>query len=68
MIWDKFIFDVKDGHRELYTWTSRDTYMTRQDILNIYTDTIRLECVKDQSDPISVECWYKEHAENFFFY
>jgi len=68
MIWDKFISDVKDGFDELYTGTSRDTYMTRQDILNIYNDTIRLEYVKDQSDPISVECWYKEHAESFFFY
>ena len=42
MIWDKFISDVKDGSGELYTGISRDTYMTRQDILHIYNDTIML--------------------------
>lgn len=67
MIWDKFISDVNDGLGELYTGTSRDTYMTRQVILNIYNDTIRLEYVKYQSNSINVECWYKEHADSFFF-
>ena len=42
--------------------------MTRQDILNIYNDMKRQEYVKDQCDPKSVECWYNECPENFFFY
>ena len=68
MIWDKFISDVKDGSGELYTGILHDTYMTKKDISNIYNDIIRLEYVKDQSDPKSVECWYKENPESFFFY
>jgi len=68
MIWDKFISDVKDGSGELYTGIPRDTYMTKKDISNIYNDIIRLEYAKDQSDPKSVECWYKENRESFFFY
>ena len=68
MIWDKFISDVKDGSGELYTGIPRDTYMTKKDISNIYKDIIRLEYVKDQSDPKRVECRYKGHRESFFFY
>jgi len=68
MIWEKFIFDVKDGSGELYTGIPRDKYMTKKDISNIYNDMIRLQYAKDQSDPKSVDCWYKENPESFFFY
>ena len=68
MIWDKFISDVKDGSGELYTGILRDTYMKKKDISNIYNDIIRLEYVKDQSDPKRVEWRYKEQRESFFFY
>ena len=42
--------------------------MTRQDILNMYNDLKRKEYVKDQSDPTSVDCWYNQYSEKFFFY
>ena len=54
MIWDKFISDIKDGSSELYTGIYSDTYMTRQYILNIHNDTIRLEYFKNLSDPNNV--------------
>ena len=42
--------------------------MTRKYILNIYNDMKRIEYVKDECDPGSVECWYNEFPRNFFFY
>ena len=68
MIWDKFISDVQHESGELFTGITRDALMTRQDILNIYNDIKRLEYVKDESDPTSVECWYNNSPESFFFY
>lgn len=68
MIWEKFIYDVKDRSGELYRGIPRNTCMTRKGISNIYNDTIRLEYVKDESDPKRVECRYKEQRESFFFY
>ena len=68
MIWDKFISDVQHESGELFTGITRDALMTRQDILNIYNDIKRLEYVKDESDPTSVECWYNDSPESFFFY
>jgi len=68
MIWDKLISDVNHGSGELFTGISRDAFMTRQDILNIYNDMKRLEYVKDENDPRSVECWFNECPEKFFFY
>ena len=58
MIWDKFISDVEHQSGQLFTGTTRDTLMTRQDILNMYNDLKRKEYVKHQSDPTSVDCWY----------
>ena len=68
MIWDKFIFDMELGSSDLFTGLSRDALMTRKYILNIYNDIKRLEYVKDECDPRSVECWYNECPRNFFFY
>ena len=68
MIWDQLIYDVKHRSGELFTWVSRDAFMTRQDILNIYNDMKRLEYVKDENDPRSVECWFNECPKKFFFY
>ena len=68
MIWDKFISDVEHQSGQLFTGTSRDTLMTRQDILNMYNDLKRQEYVKDQSDPTSVDCWYNQYSDKFFFY
>jgi len=68
MIWDKLISDVKNGSGELFTGIRRDAFMTRQDILNIYNDMKRLEYMKDENDPTSVECWFNEFPEKFFFY
>ena len=68
MIWDKFICEVKDRSGDLYRGIPRNTCMTRKGISNIYNDTIRLEYVKDQSDPKRVEWRYKEQRESFFFY
>jgi len=67
MIWNKFISDVEHGYGELFTWRSRDALMTRQDKLNIYNDTKRLEYVKDQyhthfpSDNMPREVSLKKH-------
>ena len=47
LIWDKLIYDVKHRSGELFTRVSRDAFMTRQDNLNIYNDTKRLDYVKD---------------------
>ena len=66
MIWDKLISDVNHGFGELFTGISRDAFMTRQDILNIYNDMKRLEYVKDENDLRSVECWFNECPERFF--
>ena len=68
MIWDKFISDVEHQSGQLFTGTTRDTLMTRQDILNMYNDLKRQEYVKDQSDPTSVDCWYNQYLDKFFFY
>ena len=47
MIRDKFISDVELGSGDLFIGISRDTLMTRKDILNIYNDMKRIEYVKD---------------------
>ena len=62
-----FISDVELGSGDLFTGLSRDALMTRKDILNIYNDMKRIEYVKDECDPRSVECWYNEFPRNFFF-
>ena len=66
MIWDKFISDVELGSVDFFTGISRDALMTREDILNIYNDMKRLEYVKDECDPRSMECWDNECPQNLF--
>ena len=66
MIWDQLISDVKHRSGELFTGVSRDAFMTRQYILNIYNDTKRQYYVKDESDPKSVECWFNECPRSLF--
>ena len=68
MIWDKFISDVEHQSGQLFTGTTQDTLMTRQDILNMYNDLKRKEYVKDESNPTSVDCWYNQYSDKFFFY
>lgn len=68
MIWDMFISDVAQESGELFTGISRDSLMTRKDISNVYNDMKWIEYVKDESDPLSVECWYNQCPENFFFF
>lgn len=46
MIWNKFIYDVEHKSGELFTGLTRDTLMTRQDILNIYHNIKRKEYEK----------------------
>ena len=52
----------------LVNCSTQGTLMTRQDILNMYNDLKRKEYVKDQSDPTSVDCWYNQYSDKFFFY
>ena len=68
MIWDKFISDVRYGSGELFTGAPRDSFMTRQDVLNIYNNIKRLEYVRHESDPMTVDCWVHECLESLFFY
>ena len=68
MIWDTLIHDVQHEARSLFTGIAWDALATRQDILNMYNDIKRQEYVKDQSDPTSVDCWYNQILDNFFFY
>ena len=68
MIWDTFIYDVEHQSGRLFTGETRDTLMTRQDMLNMYNDLKRQEYVKDQSDPTSVDFWYNQYSDKFFFY
>ena len=65
---DKFISNVELGSGDLFIVISRDALMTIKYILNIYNDMKRIEYVKDECDPRSVECWYNECPWNFFFY
>ena len=63
-----FISDVAQESGELFTGISRDSLMTRKDISNVYNDMKLIEYVKDESDPLSVECWYNQFPEIFFFF
>lgn len=68
MVWDKFLSDVEHKSGELFTGVTQDTLMTRQDILNIYHNIRRKEYVKDDRDPVSVDCWYNQFPDKFFYY
>ena len=63
MIWDMFISDVAQESGELFMGISLDSLMTRKYISNVYNDMKRIEYVKDESDPLSVECWYNQCPE-----
>ena len=68
MIWDYLISNAKHRLGDLFIGVSRDAFMTRQYTLNIYNEMKRQDYVKDGSDPKSVECWFNECPESFFFY
>jgi hypothetical protein len=68
MVWDKFISDVEHQSGELFTGVTRDTLMMRKDISNIYHNIRKKEYMKDESDPTSVDCWYNQFPDSFFFY
>ena len=68
MVWDKFISDVEHQSGELFTGVTRDTLMMRKDISNIYHNIRKKEYMKDESDPTSVDYWYNQFPDSFFFY
>lgn len=68
MIWEKIIFDLRYGSGELFIGAPRDSFMKRKDVSNMYNNIKRLEYVKHESDPMSVDCWVSECPEIFFFY
>ena len=63
-----FIYDLAHEPGQLFIGISRDSLMTRKGISNIYNDMKWIEYVKDESDPLSVECWYNQCPENLFFF
>lgn len=65
MMWEKFIFDLRYGSGELFTGAPRDSFMTRKDVSNMYNNIKRLEYVKHENDPMSVDCWVSECPRAF---
>eukprot|EP01018_Ginkgo_biloba_P007645 Gb_03303 [translate_table: standard] len=67
-VWSKYLEELilQAGHGNEIS--SRDLFMKKKDLENIYSRLSKPFYEKHERDAVSVDCWVKERPDDFFYY
>jgi len=68
MVCERHMLEVREGLFNVDNESTRDSFLTRRDVVNIFNRLGKTKFQFDKNDSISVNLWYQQDPNSFFFY
>ena len=67
-MWSKYLEELRLQEGHVHEISSRDIFMKKKELVNIYSRLSKPFYEKHKRDAISVDLWVKERPDDFFYY